>query len=110
MSLGNEGTIVDFINSLHGEKGDDGKSAYDLWIEEGHQGTISDFLESLKGKSAYQIWLDLGNQGTEQDFIDSLKGADGDDAFEVWKKTMGLPEATIDDFMIYLTGETWESF
>lgn len=25
------------------------------------------------GKSAYQIWLDLGNSGTEQDFINSLK-------------------------------------
>ncbi len=29
------------------------------------------------GKSAYEIWLDLGNEGTEQDFIDSLKGKDG---------------------------------
>lgn len=26
------------------------------------------------GKSAYQIWLDNGNTGTEQDFLNSLKG------------------------------------
>ena len=26
------------------------------------------------GKSAYEIWLEQGNTGTEQDFIDSLKG------------------------------------
>jgi surface protein len=29
------------------------------------------------GKSAYQIWLDEGNSGTEQDFLDSLKGPQG---------------------------------
>lgn len=29
------------------------------------------------GKSAYQIWLDHGNSGTEQDFLNSLKGRDG---------------------------------
>lgn len=30
------------------------------------------------GKSAYQIWLDQGNVGTVQDFLNSLKGAKGD--------------------------------
>ncbi|MEN8964486.1 MAG: hypothetical protein ABF250_00670, partial [Polaribacter sp.] len=29
------------------------------------------------GISAYEVWLALGNTGTEQEFIDSLKGADG---------------------------------
>ena len=28
------------------------------------------------GKSAYDIWLDQGNIGTEQDYLNSLKGAD----------------------------------
>ena len=31
------------------------------------------------GKSAYDIWLGKGNTGTEQDFLDSLKGKDGTD-------------------------------
>ena len=31
------------------------------------------------GKSAYEIWLEQGNTGTEQDFLDSLKGKDGKD-------------------------------
>lgn len=31
------------------------------------------------GESAYQIWLDEGNVGTEQDFLDSLKGEKGQD-------------------------------
>lgn len=30
-----------------------------------------------EGYSPYQVWLDQGNEGTEQDFLDSLKGADG---------------------------------
>ena len=31
------------------------------------------------GKSAYQIWLDNGHAGTETDFLNSLKGKDGTD-------------------------------
>ena len=29
---------------------------------------------AMRGKSAYEIWLELGNEGTEEDFINSLKG------------------------------------
>ena len=62
------------------QQGADGKSAYDLWVEEGNDGTVADFLASIKGedgangKSAYQEWLDLGNEGSEEDFLESLKG------------------------------------
>ena len=134
LALGNEGTMLDFINSLHGEKGDPGepgKSAYQIWLDDGNEGTITDFLNSLKGKSAYEIWLDLGHVGTETDFINSLKGEkgdkgdtgeqgvpgekgekgdkgdDGDDAFETWKKEMGDPTLTFDDFIAMLTSSTW---
>ena len=31
------------------QRGEDGKSAYDLWLEEGNEGTVADFLASLKG-------------------------------------------------------------
>ena len=31
----------------------------------------------VNGKSAYEIWLDQGNTGTEEDFLDSLTGAQG---------------------------------
>ena len=86
-----------------GEKGTDGKSAYQIWLDEGNVGTEQDFLASLKGadgtmtfedlteeqkeslkgeqgqdgKSTYQLWLDLGNDGTEEDFLDFLKGENG---------------------------------
>ena len=35
--------------------------------------------DSVDGKSAYQIWLDNGNTGTETDFLNWLKGKDGKD-------------------------------
>lgn len=35
--------------------------------------------DGTNGKSAYQIWLDNGNTGTEEDYLKSLKGADGKD-------------------------------
>ena len=75
-----------------GKAGADGKSAYDLAVQEGFKGDLKAWLDSLKGqpgkdatgkpgadgKSAYQIWLDAGNKGTEQDFLNSLKGEKGD--------------------------------
>ena len=35
--------------------------------------TLLGNVKGDNGKSAYQIWLDLGNVGTEQNFLDSLK-------------------------------------
>lgn len=35
--------------------------------------------QATPGKSAYQLWLDEGNKGSEQEFLNSLKGAKGDD-------------------------------
>jgi hypothetical protein len=37
----------------------------------------ADGVIGVDGKSAYEIWLDEGNTGTEQDFLDSLVGDDG---------------------------------
>ena len=82
-----------------------GKSAYEIWLDAGNEGTIQDFLASLKGekgdpgedgsagetivgekgepgengKSAYELWQDAGNEGTEADFLASLKGDPGQD-------------------------------
>jgi len=80
LSLGNEGSEEDFINSLTGPSGDAGPSAYQIWLDLGNEGTEEDFINSLTGPqgdagpSAYQVWLDLGNEGTEQDFINSISG------------------------------------
>ena len=82
------------IGSIQGPKGDDGLSAYELWINQGNIGSQQDYIDSLKGDkgdqgdagastegndglSAYDIWLNDGNTGTEQDFLDSLIGKRG---------------------------------
>jgi len=85
-----------------GVQGETGKSAYQIWLDNGHIGTETDFLKWLKGgkgeqgeqgiqgeqgeqgvqgetgKSAYQIWLDNGNNGSETDFLNWLKGGKGE--------------------------------
>lgn len=111
----------------------DGKSAYELWLEQGHEGTIEDFLDSLvgePGKSTYEIWLSLNHEGTVEDFIDYLKGysayelwiqeghtgteADflaslvGKSAYEVWIEA-GY-EGSVDDYLDWLRTTTWGTF
>ena len=95
----------------------DGKSAYQLWLDEGHHGTVEDFLNSLigpSGKSTYEEWLDLGNQGTIQDFLDSLigpQGLNGLSAYEVWRdEYMHDPTLTIEDYMNYLVSYSCDNF
>ena len=56
---------------LQGPKGENG--------EQGPQGLKGDQgIKGDAGKSAYQIWIDQGNSGSESEFIASLKGAKGD--------------------------------
>lgn len=38
----------------------------------------ADKLKGANGKSAYEIWLEQDNEGTEEDFIASLKGKQGE--------------------------------
>ena len=47
------------------------------------------------GKSAYQIWLDAGNQGTEADFLKSLKGDTG--YLALWQTDSGDINSKIDN-------------
>lgn len=91
-----------------GDPGEEGMSAYEVWLDLGNTGTEQDFIDSLKGPegdpgdpgadgdsgdpgadgdSAYDIWIAEGNTGTEQEFLDSLKatdGNDGDSAYDIW--------------------------
>lgn len=76
-----------------GEKGADGKSAYQIALDNNFIGSESDWLTSLKGakgengqngrdgasgKSAYDIAVDEGFEGNEEAWLASLKGAKGD--------------------------------
>ena len=65
--------------------GDDGKSAYELAVENGYRGTEEEWLASLKGntgndgKSAYELAVEKGYQGTEEEWLASLNGSNGND-------------------------------
>jgi hypothetical protein len=82
------------------EKGADGKSAFEIAVENGFIGTEAEWLESLKGKdgkdgvdgkngqdgkdgidgkSAYEIAIANGYLGTESEWLESLKGKNGID-------------------------------
>ncbi|WP_035441103.1 BppU family phage baseplate upper protein [Schleiferilactobacillus harbinensis] len=52
---------------LQGPKGDDGRSAYQVWLDSGHTGTQADFLATLKGAD--------GKDGTIPDLTPYLKAA-----------------------------------
>lgn len=90
----------------------DGKSAYELWLDAGNVGTVEDFLNSLigaPGKSTYELWLDQGNIGTIQDFLDSIIGPRGLSAYEVWRdQYMHDPTLTVDDFINFSNTYSWE--
>lgn len=89
----------------------DGKSAYEIWLDEGHQGSVEDFLNSLigpEGQSSYEIWLSLGHEGSLSDFIDYITG---ESAYDVWRYDyMHDPSLTLDDYMDYLRTTTWSNF
>lgn len=81
---------------LEGLKGKDGKSAYEIFVENGYQGSLQKWMEDImpkggaggggNGKSAYELAVQEGYQGTLQEWLKSLVGKDGADAYEVAKK------------------------
>jgi len=55
----------------------DGLSAYELAVQNGYEGSIQEWLESLNGKSAYEIAVENGYSGTEKDWSNSLSAIQG---------------------------------
>lgn len=39
---------------------------------------MKEIRKRVVGKSAYEVWLEQGNTGTEEEFIQSLIGKDGE--------------------------------
>lgn len=70
-------------NVLEGLKGKDGKSAYDIAVKHGYQGTEEQFAKDIIPKSNYERAKELqGFQGTEVDYLVSLQGAPGKDLYQ----------------------------
>lgn len=90
--------------------GQDGKSAYELAVEEGFIGSEVQWLQSLKGingKSAYQIALDGGFTGTSQEWLESLVGVEGKSAYQVAVEA-GFSGTNL-DWLDSLKGDTGEA-
>ena len=104
-------TSATLHNGANGEKGTDGKSAYQIAVEQGYQGSESDWLTSLKGdkgekgntgakgnpgqdgaegKSAYAIAVEHGYEDSEDEWLLSLKGEKGDTGERGEKGDTGL--------------------
>ena len=74
-----DSTTVDagLIPTVKGDKGDDGKSAYEVAVDNGYVGTVEEWLDSLvgeDGKSAYEIAVEQGYTRTEEEWVESLEG------------------------------------
>ena len=108
--------------SFKGDKGEDGKSAFDTWKEiPGNENkSAQEFADSLKGadgkdgKSAFDTWKEIpGNENkSAQEFADSLKGADGKDgksAFDTWKEIPGNENKSAQEFADSLKGADGKS-
>ena len=72
------------LNTLKGENGLSGKSAYEIAVENGFEGSEQEWLELLvgkdgvNGKSAYEIAVENGFKGGEKEWLESLKGSSGE--------------------------------
>ena len=104
---GESGTNASVTNS-----GTSNAAVLDFVIPKGDKGT--------DGKSSYQIWLDQGNTGTEQEFLDSQKGATGesgvyigtlaptDESINVWIDPSGDSEVNASE-VTFTDGESLQT-
>ena len=63
--------IPELLEGL-GVDGVNGKSAYQVAVDNGFVGTQAQWLDSLIGNSAYEDWVANGGVGTFQDFLDEI--------------------------------------
>lgn len=104
VECGFEGDRQEWLESLKGSRG---YSAYEIAVQQGFLGTETEWLESLKGstgKSAYDIAVEEGFQGTAAEWLLSLKGKDGDSAYELAVKA-GF-EGTLEEWLESLKGQS----
>ena len=95
-------------NGTNGQDGIDGKSAYQIWLDNGHTGTEADFLTWLKGKDGTNGLN--GKDGTNgKDGKDGTNGTNGQDgidgksAYQIWLDNGNT--GTEADFLTWLKGK-----
>lgn len=93
--------------------GVDGKTAYDLAVEKGYEGTLEEWLESLKGsngKSAYELAVEKGYDGTLEEWLLSLNGTNGSNGKSAYELAVEKGyEGTLDQWLESLKGSNGKS-
>ena len=98
---------------IQGAQGPDGKSAYQIWLDEGNVGTVDDFLNSLVGATGSQgpIGLTGPTGATGATGATGPTGADGDDGASYLTGT-GNPSASLgedgDTYSNNANGQIWK--
>lgn len=84
-----------------------GRSAYQIAVDNGFVGTEQEWLASLNGKdgkSAYEIAVESGLfEGSEEDWLKALNGTDGKSAYEIACEK-GLFDGTEEQWLASLNG------
>jgi hypothetical protein len=111
-------------SASQGPQGIEGKSAFQIAVENGFIGTEQEWLDSLEGeagmagvdgvngvdgvdgKSAYEVAVENGFVGTELQWLSSLKGEDGNSAYEI--AVVNGFTGTEDEWLASLKGEQGE--
>ena len=101
-------TGYDYVGKLT-LNGEDGKSAYQVAVDEGFKGTETDWLASLvgpkgdTGASNYDLAVESGYEGSLEDWLKTLKGDPGKTAYEA--AVEGGYTGTEEDFNKFLAGK-----
>ena len=84
--------------------------AYAIAVKHGFEGTVEEWLASLKGEkgdSAYDIAVNAGYEGTEEEWIASLKGEKGDTGKSAYEEAVERGyEGTIEEWMAEMGDST----
>ena len=79
--------LIEELTPQEGTQGLDGKSAYELAVENGFTGSVVEYLESLKGEKGDKG--DAGAKGAKGDKGDQgVAGADGKDGIDATNETI----------------------
>ena len=109
-------TVASITACGKGDTGENGKSAYEIWLELGNEGTEEEFLAWLKGEKGDKgdqgeqgIQGEKGDKGDQgEQGIQGDKGEDGKSAYEIWLELGN--EGTEEDFIAWLKGEQEKNF
>lgn len=116
---GNKTWLLDNDGNKLKVSGVDGKTAYDLAVENGYKGTLEEWLESLKGsdgqngsdgKSAYELAVEKGYTGTLEEWLLSLNGTNGSNGKSAYELAVEKGyEGTLDKWLESLKGSNGKS-